>query len=108
MPGQTHQKYYHLAKDFYVYQHIKHQLHNSFLSWYIAKTLHICHFEHFRHAWPHPSEPMISIYKKLRNFYSFLHCFYEEKNAKYRIFKALYAQIWEKRISPHKLGSATF
>ena len=79
MPGQTHQKYYHLAKDFYVYQHIKQQLHNSFLSWYIAKTLHICYFEDFRHAWPHPSEQIISIYKKLQNFYSFCIVFMKKK-----------------------------
>ena len=53
------------VKDFHVYQYAKHQLHNSIISWDITKTLHTCYFEYFRHAWPHPSKLIASIYRNL-------------------------------------------
>ena len=37
-------KYYQPVKDFHVYQHTKHQVHDSIPSWDIAMTLHPCYF----------------------------------------------------------------
>ena len=53
------------CKDFHVYHHPKHQLHNSILSWDIAKTLHTCYFEYFRHVLPHPSKTIESLHKNI-------------------------------------------
>ena len=45
-----------LAENLDVYQHAKNQLHHLLLSWDIAKILHSCYFEYFRHAWLHLSD----------------------------------------------------
>ena len=52
------------------HQHAKDQLHRSFLSWDIAKILHIYYFEYFRHAWPDSSYMIVSI---AENFDVYLH-----------------------------------
>ena len=54
------------GKDFHIYQHAKHKIYNSILSWDIAyQTQHTCHFEYFRYIWPQPSKMIVSIYRLL-------------------------------------------
>ena len=45
----------------------KNQLHRSQLSWDIAKLLHSCYVEYFRHAWLHPSDMAVPTFWMLWN-----------------------------------------
>ena len=46
-------------KNLDLYQHAKNQLHHLLLFWDIAKILHSCYFEYFRHAWLHESDMIV-------------------------------------------------